>query len=52
MILTHLVQKLTKETFLKDDAVKAAYETLKKTNPAAAEADMALKIKASEGFKR
>ena len=35
---------ITKETFLKDDAVKAAYETLKKTNPAAAEADMALKI--------
>ena len=42
---------ITKETFLKDDAVKAAYETLKKTNPAAAEADMALKIKASEGLK-
>ena len=43
--------KITKETFLKDDAVKAAYETLKKTNPAAAEADMALKIKASEGLR-
>ena len=42
---------LTKETFLKDDAVKAAYETLKKSNPAAAEADMALKIKASEGLR-
>ena len=42
---------ITKETFLKDDAVKAAYETLKKTNPAAAEADMALKIKASEGLR-
>jgi hypothetical protein len=42
---------LTKETFLKDDAVKAAYETLKKTNPAAAEADMALKISESEKLK-
>jgi phosphotransferase system IIB component len=42
---------ITKETFLKDDTVKAAYETLKKTNPAAAEADMALKIKASEGLR-
>ena len=42
---------ITKETFLKDDAVKAAYETLKKSNPAAAEADMALKIKASEGLR-
>ena len=43
--------KITKETFLKDDAVKAAYETLKKTNPAAAEADMALKIKSTEGLR-
>jgi len=43
--------KITKETFLKDDTVKAAYETLKKTNPAAAEADMALKIKESEKLK-
>ena len=42
---------ITKETFLKDDVVKNAYETLKKTNPAAAEADMALKIKASEGLR-
>ena len=42
---------ITKETFLKDDAVKAAYETLKKTNPAAAEADMALKISESEKLK-
>mgnify|MGYP003630606198 FL=1 len=42
---------ITKETFLKDDAVKAAYETLKKSNPAAAEADIALKIKASEGLR-
>jgi len=42
---------ISKETFLKDDAVKAAYETLKKTNAAAAEADMALKIKASEGLR-
>jgi len=42
---------ISKETFLKDDTVKAAYETLKKTNPAAAEADMALKIKASEGLR-
>ena len=42
---------ITKETFLKDDAVKAAYETLKKTNPAAAEADMALKISKSEDLK-
>ena len=42
---------ITKETFLKDDTVKAAYETLKKTNAAAAEADMALKIKASEGLR-
>ena len=42
---------ISKETFLKDDAVKAAYETLKKTNPAAAEADMALRIKASEGLR-
>jgi hypothetical protein len=42
---------ITKETFLKDDTVKAAYETLKKTNPAAAEADMALKIKSSEGLR-
>ena len=42
---------ISKETFLKDDAVKAAYETLKKSNPAAAEADMALKIKASEGLR-
>jgi hypothetical protein len=42
---------ITKETFLKDDTVKAAYETLKKTNPAAAEADMALKIKAAEGLR-
>ena len=42
---------ITKETFLKDDAVKAAYETLKKTNPAAAEADIALKISESEKLK-
>ena len=42
---------ITKETFLKDDAVKAAYETLAKTNKAAADADMALKIKASEGLR-
>ena len=42
---------ISKETFLKDDAVKAAYETLKKSNPAAAEADMALRIKASEGLR-
>jgi len=42
---------ITKETFLKDDAVKAAYETLKKTNPAAAEADMALKISESVKLK-
>ena len=42
---------ITKETFLKDDAVKAAYETLKKTNPAAAEADMALKISEAEKLK-
>jgi phosphotransferase system IIB component len=42
---------LTKETFLKDDAVKAAYETLKKTNPAAAEADMAFRIKTAEGLR-
>src|SRR6056300_527810 len=42
---------ITKETFLKDDTVKAAYETLKKTNAAAAEADMALRIKASEGLR-
>ena len=42
---------ITKETFLKDDTVKAAYETLKKTNPAAAEADMALKISESEKLK-
>ena len=41
---------ITKETFLKDDAVKAAYETLKKTNPAAAEADMAFRIKTAEGL--
>ena len=39
---------ITKETFLKDDAVKAAYETLAKTNKAAADADMALKITESE----
>jgi hypothetical protein len=39
---------ITKETFLKDDTVKAAYETLAKTNKAAADADMALKIKSSE----
>jgi len=42
---------ITKETFLKDDAVKSAYETLAKTNKAAADADMALKIKASEGLR-
>ena len=42
---------LTKETFLKDDAVKAAYETLKKSNPAAAEADMAFRIKTAEGLR-
>jgi len=39
---------ITKETFLKDDGVKAAYETLAKTNKAAADADMALKITESE----
>lgn len=39
---------ITKETFLKDDTVKAAYETLAKTNKAAADADMALKITESE----
>jgi len=43
--------KITKETFLKDDAVKAAYETLSKTNKAAAEADMALKIKSTESLR-
>jgi len=42
---------ITKETFLKDDTVKAAYETLAKTNKAAADADMALKIKSSEQLK-
>ena len=42
---------ITKETFLKDETVKAAYETLAKTNKAAADADMALKIKASEGLR-
>ena len=42
---------ITKETFLKDDTVKAAYETLAKTNKAAADADIALKIKASEGLR-
>ncbi len=42
---------ISKETFLKDDTVKAAYETLSKTNKAAADADMALKIKSSEQLK-
>jgi hypothetical protein len=37
---------ITKETFLKDDVVKNAYETLAKTNKAAADAD-----KASEGLR-
>ena len=43
---------ITKETFLKDDTVKAAYEALKKSNPGAAEADMALRIKARRNFTR
>ena len=42
---------ITKETFLKDDAVKAAYETLSKTNKAAADANINLMIKESEGLK-
>ena len=43
--------KITKETFLKDDAVKAGYETLSKTNKAAADANMNLMIKESEKLK-
>jgi hypothetical protein len=42
---------ITKETFLKDDTVKAAYETLSKTNKAAADANINLMIKESEGLK-
>ena len=42
---------ITKETFLKDDAVKAGYEALSKTNKAAADANMDLMIKKSEDLK-
>ena len=42
---------ITKETFLKDDTVKAAYETLSKTNKAAADANMNLMINESKKLK-
>lgn len=42
---------LTKETFLKDEGVKAAYDTLSKTNKPLAEANINMMIKKSEDLR-
>ena len=43
---------ISKETFLKDETVKAAYETLSKTNKAAADADYGIENKSIGTVKR